>query len=209
LKAHLPIVSTSLQQIEFGKNIVIEGRPGPFSMLWQIFIALANSEGEYVFFCEHDVLYPESHFDFTPPKDDIFYYNDHVWRWDYPSDRAITYDRLFSLSSLCVNRRFALNHYTDRIYRVIENHWYEDASRDPQWARIIGFEPGTKKKKRGGFSDDDYETWQSKEPIIDIRHNRTYSKAKVSLKDFKHPPTNWQETTIDKIEGWKLKEMFL
>lgn len=207
-RAKLPIVSATLKPIEFGKNIVVESSPGPFIMLWQIFMALANSESEYVFFCEHDVLYPLSHFEFTPPKNDIFYYNDHVWRWDYPTDRVITYNRLFSLSSLCVNRKFALEHYEKRLAKAITSHWYEDSSRDPEWARVIGFEPGTKKKKRGGFSDDDYETWKSRDPIVDIRHNDTFSRPKVSLNEFKHLPVNWKETTLDNIEGWDLKSMF-
>jgi len=193
LNTGLPIVSVSLSPIDFGNNTVVEGYPGAYTMLHQILTALKNSWEDYVFFCEHDVLYPMSHFDFTPPRDDIFYYNAHVWRWDYPKDRFVTYDRLISLSSLCCNRKLALKQYQDRIDKVKDMGWYKDVARDPDWARLMGFEPGTKKKKRGGFSDDDFDTWSSKDPIIDIRHNKTYSKRKVSLSDFKHPPENWKE----------------
>ena len=69
-------------------------------MVKQILTALENSTTDYVFFTEHDVLYPKCHFDFTPPRDDIFYYNANVWRWFYPEDTAITHDRMLPLSSL-------------------------------------------------------------------------------------------------------------
>jgi len=208
LKSGLPVYTTSPKPIGFGMNTVVEGQWGAFAMLQQIFVALSQADSKYVFFCEHDVLYPPSHFDFTPPRDDIYYYNDHVWRWNYPLDRLITYDRLISLSSLCANRRLLLYQYIQRMQLVIGNGWYKDTKRDPIWARRMGFEPGTKKKSRGGYFDDDFDTWKSEEPIIDIRHGLTYSRQKVELREFKHAPTNWRETTMDKIPYWNLKEMF-
>lgn len=208
LASGLPIVSVSLKPIDFGKNIVLNLSPGFVTMTKQIATALDASQSDCVFFCEHDVLYPMSHFDFTPPKDDIFYYNANVWRWKYPDNLAITYDRLISLSSLCVNREFALNHYKVRLAKIEEMNWDSDKRREPAWARIWGYEPGTKKIKRGGFSDDDFETWKSKEPIIDIRHGKTFSQSKVTQESFVHIPTNWRETTLDKMSGWDFKKMF-
>lgn len=207
LNSGLPIVSVSLRSIDFGKNIVLNLTPGFLTMIKQIISALETSKSDYVFLCEHDVLYPLSHFDFTPPKDNIFYYNANVWRWKYPDNLAITYDRLISLSSLCVNRKFALNHYRMRLKKIKDLKWEGDKRREPEWARKWGYEPGTKKIKRGGFSDDDFETWISKDPMIDIRHGKTFSQSKVTLDSFVHKPTNWKETTLDKIPGWSLKEL--
>lgn len=208
LKSGLPIISVSLKPIDFGKNFVLDLQPGFITMLRQIEKALEESEADYVFFCEHDCLYPTSHFDFTPPKDNIFYYNANVWRWKYMDNLAISYDRLISLSSLCVNRKFALEHYNRRLKKIKDLKLEADKRREPQWARRWGYEPGTKKIKRGGFSDDDFETWRSKEPIIDIRHGRTFSQSKVTLDSFVHLPTNWRETTLDKISGWNFRELF-
>ena len=208
LKAELPIISVSLKPIDFGENISLNLEPSYLTMIKQITLALFLSDADYVFFCEHDCLYPKSHFDFTPPKDDIFYYNANVWRWDYPKDRLITYERLISLSDLCVNRRFVLNHYMTRLKMIKEREWNKDKRHEPEWARRMGYEPGTKKKKRGGYFNDDFETWQSKDPIIDIRHGKTFSQSKVTLDNFKHQPKNWQETTMDKIPGWNLKTLF-
>lgn len=199
-RSGLPVVSVSLAPLTFGENYVYEGKPGPYTMTKQILMALEHSKGDVVFFCEHDVLYPQSHFEFEPEKDDMFYYNDHVWRWDYPADMFITYDRLISLSSLCVNREYALRHYRRRIEKIEADGWQWIEGRDVQWARIMGFEPGTKKRKRGGFDDSDYETWRSREPIIDIRHNKTYSRRKCRLEDFKHAPKNWRETNVQTLQ---------
>lgn len=216
LQANLPIVSVSQSPINFGKNFVMPLKPSYIAMIKQISKALEESNSDIVFFCEHDVLYPLSHFDFTPPKNDVFstrkrdvfYYNSNVWRWAYPTDLLITYDRLISLSGLCCNRELALKHYRARLKKIEELQVDEDVRlHEPAWARRWGYEPGTKKTKRGGFSDDDFETWRSEVPMIDIRHGRTFSQSKVTLDSFIHKPENWQETTIDKIKGWNLKEL--
>lgn len=204
----LPIISVSLKPMVFGKNITLDLSPGFLTMLKQIETGLEASTSEYVFFCEHDVLYPLSHFDFVPKRDDIFYYNANIWRWKYPENLAITYDRLISLSSLCVNRKFALDHYKRRLEKIHELKLEGDKSHEPLWARRWGYEPGTKKIKRGGFNDDDFETWRSKDPMIDIRHGKTFSQSKVTLDSFTHRPTNWRETTLDKIPSWDLKKLF-
>lgn len=207
-KAGLPVVSVSLQPIDFGKNFVLNLSPGYLTMIKQIIKALEKSDTDYVFFCEHDVLYPQSHFDFTPQKDTIFYYNEHVWRWKYKKNFAITYDRLISLSGLCVNREFVLNHFQKRLEKIKAFQFDKDTSSEPVWARKWGYEPGTKKIRRGGFSNDDYETWKSEIPIIDIRHRKTFSNSKVTLNNFLHPPVNWKEITIDAIPGWDLQKLF-
>lgn len=204
----LPIVSCSLNEpIDFGKNYTVLGDRGYTMMVQQILTCLEISTSKYVFFCEHDVLYPKSHFDFTPSKDNIFYYNANVWRWEFGSAKAIRYDRMLPLSSLCVNREYALDHYKLRM-NLIEQHIDQLTSNEPEIARKWGYEPGTKKKKRGGVTDDDFDTWYSKEPTIDIRHRGTFSPPKVKLSSFKHEPKNWQEISINEIPYWDLKGLF-
>lgn len=210
LKAKLPITSVSLSPINFGDNYVLNLERGYVTMIKQITLALEKSKSDIVFFCEHDVLYPQSHFDFTPEKENIFYYNENVWRWDYPNNLVIRYKRLISLSGLCVYRDFALSHYRSRLQKINEVLEKEGikVTNEPLWARCWGYEPGTKKIKRGGFSDDDFETWKSKDPIVDIRHGKTFSQRKVTLDSFKHKPEDWQESTIDKISSWDLRDLF-
>lgn len=207
LESGLPIVSVSLKPIQFGKNIVLEGRKkGPFTMILQIITALENSVTDYVFFCEHDVLYHKSHFDFTPPRDDVYYYNTNVWRWRYHTDTLITYDNPVSLSSLCCNRKLALNHFRLRKKMIKEQHLDIEMTKEAPWSRHMGYEPGF--KKREYFPDEQFDMWQSEFPNIDIRHRFCFTHRKASILDFNSKPTGWTETTIDQIPGWDLKKMF-
>ncbi|QQG47691.1 MAG: hypothetical protein HY044_01215 [Candidatus Woesebacteria bacterium] len=207
LASGLPITSVSLKPINFGKNIVIEGKPGYPTMVNQIIAALEASSVDCVFFCEHDVLYHKSHFDFTPSKEDVYYYNMSNWRWGYPSKKIIKYDGLTSLSQLCANRVLLFNHFKARQKRMKELGFEKFREKDPYLARVWGYEPGRKKRRNGAFLEEKNEEWSSKYPNIDIRHVGTFSSSKVRLNQFIHKPTGWIETTIDKIPGWNLKEV--
>jgi len=203
LKSGLPIVSCTLEPIIFGKNIVLDLDPGPVTMFIQILTALKESVAEYIFFCEHDVLYHTSHFEFTPPRTDTFYYNINVWRWDYSNDKVITFNHFRSVSGLCVSKNKAIDHYEKRLSLIYKNGWDKIAGRNPKWAREIGYEPG-KPKKNGGFTDDSIEEWVSEYPNIDIRHQKTMTPIKMTLESFRHQPTGWKESTIDKLPGWDI-----
>jgi len=200
----LPITSCSLKPIDFGRNFVVDGERSYPTMVKQITTCLENAQEKYVFFCEHDVLYHKSHFDFTPPRDDTYFYNLNNWRWDYPNNRAIQYSGLHSLSMLCCNRELVLRHYRLRARLIEEQGLDKIRSREPRWARRFGYEPGTKKIRKGGVTDEDFEIWKSEFPNIDIRHNKTFSSPKTRLIDFTHPPDDWTEVTLDKIPYWKL-----
>jgi len=209
LKSGLPIVSCSLKPINFGKNIVLEGRERSYeTMVEQILITLKNSMAKYVFFCEHDVLYHESHFDFTPPADDVYYYNVNNYRWLYPQDCLITYNGLTSLSMMCCSRELAVKHYEHRLERINEFVMYAVKSKEPKWARRLGYEPGTKPRRRGGLTDEEHVKVRSELPNIDIRHKRTFSAPKVTLESFNHPPPDFTQVTLDEIPGWNLRKLF-
>jgi hypothetical protein len=191
LACGLPIVSCSLKPINFGENIVLENRVRSYpTMALQIYTALERSTAKYVFFCEHDVLYAKEHFDFTPPTDDIYYYNVNNYRWWYGAPTAISYDGLTSLSGLCCNRELALRHYKIRLDLI--DKWGLDKvrSREPRWARKFGYDPGTKKRRRGGVTDEEHIKVRASMPNVDIRHHKTFSAPKITLVSFKHKPTN-------------------
>src|SRR3990167_10295431 len=73
LKASLPIVSASLEPLDFGDNYHIKMKRGYEAYFTQILTCLEKSKADIVFFCEHDNLMHLSHFDFTPPTNDKFY----------------------------------------------------------------------------------------------------------------------------------------
>lgn len=206
----LPIVSTSLKPIDFGENYALEGRLRSYpTMVDQIVLALEKLNTDYVFFNEHDVIYHKSHYDFVPTKDNVFYYNSNVWRWRYGGDNiAIRYNGMLPLSCMCANREFALDHYYKRQLKIKEWGLNDIRSREPRKARMWGYEPGRKKMRRGGFSDDISEVWHSEFPNIDIRHGRTFSSPKITMESFKNKPTGWEEIPIEEIPGWDLYKMF-
>jgi hypothetical protein len=196
----LPIVSCSLKPIELDYNIVFNGESGPVTMVRQILLALENSVSDYVFFCEHDVIYHPSHFEFIPPRKDTFYYNTNVWRVNPDNGKAITYDHLRSLSGLCVYLPLALEHYRKRLQIILDKGYDTEPGNNPSWARRMGYEPG-KTKRNGGISDDLVEEWHSQFPNLDIRHRNTLTPIKMTLNSFKHKPTGWMESTVEKLYG--------
>lgn len=208
LRSGLPITSVSLKPIDFGRNFVLADRNrGAYTLLLQIILALEKSKNDYVFFCEHDVLYHKSHFDFVPAEDDVHYYNTNNWRWRYHTEDVMTCDNLVSTSGLCCNREFALNHFKVK-KGVIETRPDFDlrSTHETGWARDIGFEPGW--KKRPYLPDEKFELWRSEFPNVDIRHRFCFTNRKTRPDEYAKVPTGWVGGNIDDIPGWNLREMF-
>jgi hypothetical protein len=189
-KSQLPIVSCSLKPIDFGKNIVLPLERGYLTMFKQILTALENSDTDIVFFCEHDVLYHPSHFEFTPPEKDKYYYNINVWKVRMSDGHGLHYD-CQQLSGLCVYRDLAIQHYKKRIELV----------EDDGFSRAMGFEPGTHNREE---RVDDYkaESYRSTFPIIDLRHDGNLTKSRWKKEEFRNQKytTGWLEK--DNVPGW-------
>jgi hypothetical protein len=114
----LPITSASLKPMnDMGKNVVIHMKRGYLAMFKQILAALEASDADIVYFCEHDWLYDKSHFDFTPPKKDVYYYNKNWWRVRVADGLAVKYDTQL-LPGICAYRELLLNHYRKRVERL-------------------------------------------------------------------------------------------
>jgi hypothetical protein len=191
LKSGLPILSISLKPINFGRNIVYFGKRGHSTLYKQILLGLVNSKADYIFFCEHDVLYHPSHFNFIPPKDDIYYYNGNVWKHRLSDKKTIGYDCKW-LSQLCANRELLIRHYRKRL-EMIEK-------RIKAW----GFEPGTGQSRR--IDNYQSENWFSEYQNIDIRHGRNATGIKrMEISEFrdKRNCQNWREIDFNKLTYWK------
>jgi len=202
------IISVSLMPIDFGENIVLEGRVRCYpTMVKQIAMGLEALDTDIVFFLEHDVLYHPSHFDFMPTREDIYYYNLNNWRWSIKEEVVITYDNLRSLSQLCCYRKLALKHFQARLKYIEERGYDKEIGHEPKWVRVMGYEPGTKQRRRGGFSDEQFEAWRSEFPNVDIRHRHTFSPPKTHLSDFRHAPINWRESKLEDFPYWDLKKL--
>ena len=104
----LPIISVSLKPMDFGKNIVLNLEPSEDTMLKQIIAGLEASE-DFVFLCEHDVLYDISHF--VKHDGDKFYFNTNVWKLKWGTNHVVWTDDLRQLSGVSGKRDILLKHF--------------------------------------------------------------------------------------------------
>lgn len=182
-KMNLPIVSVSLKPLDFGQNIVLPLERGYLTMFKQILAGLEKMTTDIVFFCEHDVLYHPSHFDFTPTDRNTFYYNINVWKVRIEDGHSLWVDRCVQTSGLCGFREELIRHYRERI-EIVERDGFN---------RNMGFEPATHRRIpwKNEFK---CATWMAEAPNVDIRHDTNLT------------PNRWsQEQFRDKrnCEGWK------
>lgn len=190
---HIPIVSATLKKLDFGdKSIRFPSlKRGYPAMFKQIMAALEHSTSDIIFFCEHDVLYHPSHFDFTPEDRNTFYYNQNVWYLRLSDGEALHYD-VNQLSGLCGYREELLTHFTERYEKVLAEGF----------SRKMGFEPMTHKRiiwKHMYRAD----SWKSERPNIDIRHDGNLTSTRWYKSQFRNQKLlkNWKKNKL-KIYGW-------
>jgi DNA-directed RNA polymerase subunit RPC12/RpoP len=186
----------SLQRTDFGDwTVVLNREKSGATMHYQILAGLERSRADHVFLCESDVMYHPSHFEFTPPRDDTFYYNTNVWRVRYSDGHAVRTSNLQQVSGICANRELLLAHYRKRVALIEANGGTFDTRR-------MAYEPGT----RGKFGDEQITNWQSPYPNLDITgHGQTLTTPHFSVESFRNKKhaEGWEETD-GQIDGWPL-----
>lgn len=184
----------SLQRTDFGDwTVVLDREKSGGTMHYQILAGLERSTADYVFLCESDVFYSASHFEFTPPRDDTFYYNTNVWRVRWEDGHAVRTDGLQQVSGICASRKLLLEHYRKRIQLMEQGDGQFDVKR-------MAYEPGT----RGKFGDEKIANWQSEFPNLDITgHGNTLTTPHFTIDSFRNKKyaEGWQETD-DALPGW-------
>jgi glycosyltransferase involved in cell wall biosynthesis len=186
-----PLVCCSLQPVEnFGQNIVLPLERGRLTMFKQILAALEAITTDVVFFCEHDVIYHPSHFDFEPPTRDAYYYNENVWKVEYRSGQALFYWTK-QTSGLVAYRDLLLAHYRKRVAHV-EAHGYDHR---------LGYEPGNHPMPRG-LDNFPSVRYMSAVPNVDIRHNHNLTMSRWSQEQFHDKRTCEGWTMSDEVPGW-------
>jgi len=155
----IPIISVSQWPIAFGRNIVLSGIGRcNLSIYKQILAGLEASEADVVYFCEHDIIYHPSHFNFMPPDNSAFWYDRNVWKVRSSDGQAVYY-RTSPLSLMVCYRDIAVEHYRERVKLQIEG----------TLPRTTGFEPGNHMAPKG-IGNIPARHFTSKHPCIDIRH---------------------------------------
>jgi len=197
----IPIVSASLKPMSFGTNIFLPLQRGYLTMFKQIVSALEKSTADVIFFCEHDVLYHPSHFDFTPPDKNTFYYNQNVWFLRTTDGHALHFD-VNQLSGLCVGREIALTHFRERLEMTEKAFGELDEKGFNKFIRNVGFEPMThgRIKWKNIYK---LGAWKSEYPNIDIKHGENATGARWDKSQYRNQKLliNWTETD-DEIPGW-------
>lgn len=185
------IVSVSLKELDFGQNYVLDLERGYLTMFKQILKGLEELDTDVVYFCEHDVLYHPSHFNFIPPRKDTFYYNENVYKVNSDTGQALFY-YCKQTSGLVAYRTLLLEHYRKRVERVEKEGKYD---------RAIGFEPGTHSFPRG-IDTVPAEKFMSEFPNVDIRHHCNLTPSRWSKDQFRNQKYTEGWTMTDEIPGW-------
>lgn len=186
------IVSSSLKPLDFGDNFAFPNwERGPLTMFKQILKCLEELKTDIVYFCEHDVLYHRSHFDFMPTNRDTFYYNTNVWKLKEDKSYAVRVNDCRQVSGLVGYREELIKHYKERI-ELCEKEGF---------SRNMGYEPGTNGRIPWKHQYKS-ESFKSRRPNVDIRHNTNLTANRWSPEEFrnKHNADGWKES--DNIPGW-------
>ena len=179
-KTKLPITSASLKPMpHFGNNLHIPLKRGKEAYFKQILSALEASKEEIVFFCEHDVLYHPSHFEFTPPTKDHFYFNTNVWKWNSEKGYGLKVNDCKQVSGICCYRKLALEEYSAKLKEFLDT------------GSCRHYEPQGNRK-----------SWESELPNVDIRHEGNLTKSRWTKEKFRNKKytKGWTESSI--IHGW-------
>lgn len=111
-----PIISVSQKPINLGTNICVgEIGRSHLSMYSQILKGVEAAQTKYISLVEHDCLYSPEHFNWIPPKDDVFYYNLNIWFVKWKSGEY-HYQRRRVLSQLICGREVCLKAIQDKVW---------------------------------------------------------------------------------------------
>ncbi len=203
-KSGLPIIYLSdspIDNVEVNmpvKKLITEWKekyPSFHGMFKKILLGLEFSTADYIYMAEDDVLYDPSHFEFTPPTDDMFYYNENVWHLRDTDGFAISYTAK-RLSQMCGERKFLIEHYRKRIAKIESYTGHIPF-------HTMGFESGTHNRKER-IDDFKASEWMSKVPSVDIKNGKNATSARWKPSEFRSQKNcqNWKESTNYNIEGW-------
>ena len=152
LESNLPIFTvTKSSKIQFGfRNKVYNGVDSHISILSQIKLGLESIKTETVFFAEHDVLYPKSHFMLDSSQVAV---NTNCWGLSPAGFYKYHYNN-YPLSCIFGNRFLLLEAINDKLVNWKNKNRYIEPGKDD--ATIVTNESG-------------------KDPVLSISHNLNFT----------------------------------
>ena len=184
------IITVSQYPTDFGTNIVMPLGRSAKSLFSQVTRGLQSSTADIVYLAEHDVLYHASHFEAVPPADDIFYYDRNRWCLDTDTGKAVFY--LSDCPSyMCARRDLLLKHYGTAL-EMMDGH--------KSWTSKYGYSPpkGLPVEVRTGKA----RHYMAEFPSIDVRHGNSFTRKRMSKKDFRDERSCRGWTEAYEIPGW-------
>ena len=188
-----PIVAVSLKPLDFKNNIVLDLQRCHLTMAKQQLAGLQALDTDIAFMVEHDIIYPKCHFEFTPDRNDIFFYNLNWWKVRDTDGQALHF-KAKQVSGLCANRNILIEYFSNRV-KLIESgeiggrrHFEPDGARgyrDEAYGKLTNF--GTR-------------DWMSEIPYVDIRHGRAVTRNIFDPKGYRGQVTDW--TLADEVPFW-------
>jgi len=171
-------------------NVGLPIARGYLAMFTQILAGLEALDTDVAFLVEHDVLYHPSAFAFTPPRKDVYYYNQNVFKLR-ASDGHVLHYPCSQTSGLCADRQLLVEHYRKRVAIVQERGF----------TRAMGFEPGTHNRPER-VDDFGSATWMSEYPNVDIRHDTNLTESRWRKEQFRNQQYTAGWTESDRVPGW-------
>jgi hypothetical protein len=192
-----PIISVTQKPTALGTNICV----GEIGSSWlnlykQLKIAAETATTTYVAMAEHDCLYTQEHYDWVPPRNDTFYYNENCWFLQYKGGHP-ELEGMFStfwgerkaLSQLVCDRELLLADLTYKLRLLDEHEWVKTSL-------LFAGEPGVTRikeaqkwaKSNNGISLHKFissylnkqksDVFFTTNPNLDIRHDKNFTGPK-------------------------------
>jgi len=200
--AGIPIISVSHEPIDLGRNICIGKQKRSWLCLYrQLCEGLKAAETDNISIAEHDCFYSAEHLNWTPPKDDTFYYNENMWLVQWADNSHPELKGMFSrfwkerlaLSQLICNRELYLEVIERRLDLIDKdrNAWNGiDHIGEPGYSRIKKAQYWAKSGRAIYLKDlvqdtlelERYETFRTEVPNLDVRHDSNFTGPKRGKK---------------------------
>lgn len=195
----IPIVSVSQKSIDLGKNICV-GEIGRswLSLYKQVLAGAEAAETPHVVMAEHDCMYTHEHLGWTPPNEDVFYYNHNhwlVWWADYKTEINGMYSYWpgrYALSQLVCSRELLIKSIKERL-AFLENGYImvrglrgagepgvadEKAIMKAQSEATSGRPTQLQRYLKGCLTEYRSDKFMTVNPNLDIRHGHNFTGPK-------------------------------
>jgi len=158
--AELITVSRIPTDMGKGINLIQTETPSASNVYWQMLRSAKIATTKYIAVAESDSLYCTDHFNFKPPKDDVFYYNLSHWslfRWD---PTMFSWRNRRGNWTLICNRELLIDALEERFAKYPNGTPPEATGEPGRW----------RSDKQLGLTKRKSEDFSTYNPIININH---------------------------------------